>query len=124
MVDIRYGGTLLKQISLLDNRCAKSSRVWNASYLEIGGLKEKLLAALRGGIKLVLIPEANAKDLQEIPENVKSGLEIVPVRWIDQVLELALVSQPVPLPDEEPVEAVAAVGVVVVDPVAPETLKH
>lgn len=41
MVDIRYGGTLLKQISLLDNRCAKSSRVWNASYLEIGGLKEK-----------------------------------------------------------------------------------
>jgi ATP-dependent Lon protease len=91
---------------------------------EIGGLKEKLLAALRGGIKLVLIPEANAKDLQEIPENVKSGLEIVPVRWIDQVLELALVSQPVPLPDEEPVEAVPAVGVVVVDPVAPETLKH
>jgi ATP-dependent Lon protease len=91
---------------------------------EIGGLKEKLLAALRGGIKLVLIPEANAKDLQEIPENVKSGLEIVPVRWIDQVLELALVSQPVPLPDEDPVEVVAAVGAVVVEPVAPETLKH
>ncbi len=91
---------------------------------EIGGLKEKLLAALRGGIKLVLIPEANAKDLQEIPENVKSGLEIVPVRWIDQVLELALVSQPVPLPDEDPAEVVAAVGAVVVEPVAPETLKH
>jgi len=58
---------------------------------------------LRGGIKTVLIPEQNAKDLQDIPENVKNGLEIVPVRWIDQVLELALESQPVPLPDEEPV---------------------
>ncbi|MDO9358126.1 MAG: endopeptidase La [Polaromonas sp.] len=71
----------------------------------IGGLKEKLLAALRGGIKTVLIPEENAKDLQEIPENVKSGLEIVPVKWIDQVLQLALVHQPVPLPEEEPVVA-------------------
>ena len=56
----------------------------------IGGLKEKLLAALRGGIKTVLIPEENAKDLQEIPENVKNGLEIVPVKWIDKVLEVAL----------------------------------
>ena len=68
----------------------------------IGGLKEKLLAALRGGIKTVLIPEENAKDLQEIPENVKSGLEIVPVKWIDKVLEVALERQPTPLPDEEP----------------------
>ena len=68
---------------------------------EIGGLKEKLLAALRGGIKTVLIPEQNAKDLQDIPENVKNGLEIVPVRWIDKVLELALESQPVPLPEED-----------------------
>jgi ATP-dependent Lon protease len=67
----------------------------------IGGLKEKLLAALRGGIKTVLIPEENAKDLQDIPENVKNGLEIVPVRWIDKVLEVALESMPVPLPDEE-----------------------
>jgi ATP-dependent Lon protease len=71
----------------------------------IGGLKEKLLAALRGGIKTVLIPEENVKDLQEIPENVKNGLEIVPVKWIDKVLELALVSMPVPLPDEEVVDA-------------------
>ena len=60
----------------------------------IGGLKEKLLAALRGGIKTVLIPEENAKDLQEIPENVKNGLEIVPVKWIDKVLEVALERQP------------------------------
>jgi ATP-dependent Lon protease len=71
----------------------------------IGGLKEKLLAALRGGIKTVLIPEENVKDLQEIPENVKNGLEIVPVKWIDKVLELALVTMPVPLPDEEVVPA-------------------
>ncbi len=68
---------------------------------EIGGLKEKLLAAHRGGIKTVLIPEENAKDLQDIPENVKSHLEIVPVKWIDQVLELALETVPQALPDED-----------------------
>jgi ATP-dependent Lon protease len=68
----------------------------------IGGLKEKLLAAHRGGIRTVLIPEENVKDLQEIPENAKSNLEIVPVRWIDRVLEVALESIPVPLPEEEP----------------------
>jgi ATP-dependent Lon protease len=67
----------------------------------IGGLKEKLLAALRGGIKTVLIPQDNAKDLQEIPDNVKSGLEIVPVKWIDQVLQVALERQPVALPDDD-----------------------
>ncbi len=71
----------------------------------IGGLKEKLLAALRGGIKTVLIPEENVKDLQEIPENVKNGLEIVPVRWIDKVLEIALEKMPTPLPDDVPVTA-------------------
>jgi len=71
----------------------------------IGGLKEKLLAAHRGGIKTVLIPEENAKDLQEIPENVKNQLEIVPVKWIDRVLELALESVPQPLPDEEVAKA-------------------
>jgi ATP-dependent Lon protease len=74
----------------------------------IGGLKEKLLAALRGGIKTVIIPEENAKDLQEIPENVKNGLEIVPVKWIDQVLQIALVHQPVPLPEDDPAVAAAA----------------
>ncbi|KEH07044.1 DNA-binding protein [Delftia tsuruhatensis] len=67
----------------------------------IGGLKEKLLAALRGGIKTVLIPEENVKDLQEIPDNVKSGLEIIPVKWIDQVLKVALERVPEPLSDEE-----------------------
>ena len=77
----------------------------------IGGLKEKLLAALRGGVKTVLIPEENVKDLQEIPENAKSQLEIVPVRWIERVLEIALESAPTPLPDEdEPAKVVAGVS--------------
>src|SRR6266699_26412 len=64
--------------------------------LVIGGLKEKLLAAHRGGIKTVLIPEENVKDLAEIPDNIKNRLEILPVKWIDQVLELALERQPEP----------------------------
>ena len=77
--------------------------------LAIGGLKEKLLAAHRGGIKTVLIPEENVKDLAEIPDNVKNHLEIVPVRWIDKVLEVALERAPQPLPDETPMqEAVVA----------------
>ncbi len=69
--------------------------------LPIGGLKEKLLAAHRGGIKTVLIPEENVKDLAEIPGNVKNHLEIIPVRWIDRVLEVALQDMPTPLSDEE-----------------------
>ena len=64
--------------------------------LPIGGLKEKLLAALRGGIKHILIPKDNVKDLEEIPENVKTGLTIHPVKWIDEVLALGLESQPTP----------------------------
>ncbi len=68
--------------------------------LQIGGLKEKLLAAHRGGIKIVLIPEQNLRDLADIPSNVKNALEIIPVRWIDKVLELALARAPVPLADE------------------------
>jgi ATP-dependent Lon protease len=75
--------------------------------LSIGGLKEKLLAAHRGGIKTVLIPEQNVKDLIEIPDNVKNGLEIIPVRWIDKVLEIALSSRPQALP--EPTEEVGGV---------------
>ena len=67
--------------------------------LPIGGLKEKLLAAVRGGIRTALIPEENVKDLAEIPENIKNVLEIVPVKWIDQVLEHALERVPEPLPE-------------------------
>jgi ATP-dependent Lon protease len=74
----------------------------------IGGLKEKLLAAHRGGIKTVMIPEENVKDLQDIPENVKDQLEIVPVRWIDRVLEVALESYPQALPEEEVAAAAVA----------------
>jgi ATP-dependent Lon protease len=74
--------------------------------LPIGGLKEKLLAALRGGIRTVIIPEENAKDLAEIPANVTEGLEIRPVRWIDEVLDLAL-ERPIGLP-AKPGKAVGA----------------
>ena len=69
--------------------------------LPIGGLKEKLLAAQRGGIKTVMIPEENVKDLADIPDNVKNTLEIIPVRWIDRVLEVALQDAVTPLSDEE-----------------------
>jgi len=67
--------------------------------LPIGGLKEKLLAAHRGGIKTVIIPEENKRDLKEIPENIKADLDIHPVKWIDEVLELALKTKPIPLVD-------------------------
>lgn len=79
----------------------------------IGGLKEKLLAALRGGIKTALIPEENVKDLQELPDVVRNGLEIIPVKWFDQVLKHALVRQPVALTEDDVI--VAATPVVTVD---------
>lgn len=74
----------------------------------IGGLKEKLLAALRGGISTVIIPQENTKDLQEIPDNVKEGLKIVPVKWIDEVLALALEQQPQPAGEGATAEAPTA----------------
>jgi ATP-dependent Lon protease len=77
--------------------------------LPIGGLKEKLLAALRGGIKRVLIPEENAKDLVEIPDSVKSGLEIIPVSRMDEVLPYALIRKPEPIEWDEAAAAAAAV---------------
>jgi ATP-dependent Lon protease len=76
--------------------------------LPIGGLKEKLLAAHRGGIKTVLIPDENVKDLAEIPDNIKGNLNIKPVKWIDEVLQIALVSQPVPLVAATPAAPVEA----------------
>jgi ATP-dependent Lon protease len=69
--------------------------------LAIGGLKEKLLAAHRGGIKTVLIPHENEKDLEEIPNNIKGKLEILPVKWIDEVLEKALVHSPISIPQKD-----------------------
>jgi ATP-dependent Lon protease len=80
----------------------------------IGGLKEKLLAALRGGIKTVLIPEENKKDLSDIPDNVKSAMNIVPVQWIDKVLEIALERSPQPLIIEEPLSSVVSTDNLVV----------
>jgi ATP-dependent Lon protease len=82
-------------------------------------LKEKLLAAHRGGIKMVLIPEENVKDLVEIPDNIKNRLDIHPIKWIDTALELALERKPQPLPDQP---AAAAP----VPPLAPaaEAVKH
>lgn len=70
--------------------------------LAIGGLKEKLLAAHRGGIKTVIIPEENERDLKEIPENIKQDLQIKPVKWIDEVLQIALQYAPEPLADAAP----------------------
>jgi ATP-dependent Lon protease len=69
--------------------------------LPIGGLKEKLLAAHRGGIKTVIIPDENKRDLKEIPENIKADLEICPVKWIDEVLQIALKFSPEPLTEEQ-----------------------
>jgi ATP-dependent Lon protease len=78
--------------------------------MPIGGLKEKLLAALRGGIKTVLIPEENTRDLPEIPDNVKAGLEIIPVKHVSEVLKLALVRQPEPVIWDEEAEEAAALA--------------
>jgi ATP-dependent Lon protease len=78
--------------------------------LPIGGLKEKLLAAHRGGIKTVLIPDENQKDLVEIPDNIKGNLEIKPVKWIDEVLTIALTQQPGMAAVEPPTPATAAAG--------------
>jgi len=78
--------------------------------LPIGGLKEKLLAALRGGVKKVLIPEENAKDLADIPDNVKSGMEIVPVSRMDEVIKHALVREPTPIEWKEVIDAQAPVS--------------
>jgi ATP-dependent Lon protease len=78
--------------------------------MPIGGLKEKLLAALRGGITTVLIPEENTRDLPEIPDNVKAGLNIIAVKHVSEVLKLALVRQPEPIEWDEEAEEAAALA--------------
>jgi ATP-dependent Lon protease len=92
--------------------------------LAIGGLKEKLLAALRGGIKTVLIPEENAKDLPEIPDNVKAGLTIIPVSHVKEVLKLALVRQPEPVEWDEAAEEAAAAAAKAAGGTAPSQIAH
>jgi ATP-dependent Lon protease len=91
--------------------------------LAIGGLKEKLLAAHRGGIKTVMIPDENVKDLVDIPDNVKNRLEIIPVKWIDKVLDIALERRPVPL-SEAVVAAAAALPPAEEKPGSPAAVKH
>ena len=93
--------------------------------LPIGGLKEKLLAAVRGGIRLALIPEENVKDLAEIPDTIKNRIEIVPVKWIDKVLELALERAPEPLPElVAPADPVAALPVKEAEANSSGLIKH
>ena len=78
--------------------------------LPIGGLKEKLLAARRGGIKTVIIPKENERDLKEVPDNIKQDLTIKAVKWIDEVLAIALESMPEPLSDEDYLASSVAAG--------------
>jgi len=101
--------SVLTQIPVRKDIAMTGEVTLRGNALAIGGLKEKLLAALRGGIKTVLIPEENAKDLTEIPDNVKAGLTIIPVTHVREVLKHALVRQPEPIIwDEEAEEAAAA----------------
>ena len=91
----------LTGIAVRSNVAMTGEITLRGEVLPIGGLKEKLLAALRGGIEIVLIPSENERELIEIPKNIKQNLDIRPVRWIDEVLELALQKMPGPLPERE-----------------------
>ncbi|MBM3346503.1 MAG: endopeptidase La [Betaproteobacteria bacterium] len=104
MVSVLTGIPVLADVSMTGEITLRGE------ILPIGGLKEKLLAAHRGEVKTVLIPEENLKDLADIPENVKNQLEIVPVKWIEQVLERALERQPEPLREGAAVAAIAPVA--------------
>ncbi len=92
--------------------------------MPIGGLKEKLLAALRGGIKTVLIPEENEKDLADIPDNVKEGLEIIPVKHVSEVLKQALVEEPEPIEWDEAAEEAAAATAKAAESSGPSATAH
>ncbi len=100
--------SVLTQIPVRKDIAMTGEVTLRGNVLAIGGLKEKLLAALRGGVKTVLIPEENAKDLPEIPDNVKNGLEIIPVSHVSEVLNHALVRQPEPIEWDEAAEEAAA----------------
>jgi len=91
----------LTQIPVRSDVAMTGEITLRGQVLPIGGLKEKLLAAHRGGVKIVVIPDENERDLKEIPDNIKEALEIRPVKWIDEVLEIALERMPVPMTDEE-----------------------
>lgn len=93
--------SVLTGIPVLSTVAMTGEITLRGQVLPIGGLKEKLLAAHRGGIKTVVIPDENRRDLKEIPENIKADLEIKPVKWIDEVLEIALERRPESISDEE-----------------------
>jgi ATP-dependent Lon protease len=92
--------SVLTQIPVRADVAMTGEITLRGQVLRIGGLKEKLLAAHRGNIRTVIIPEENERDLAEIPDNIKDDLDIKPVRWIDQVLEYALQYQPTPKPKQ------------------------
>ena len=100
--------SVLTQIPVKKDIAMTGEVTLRGNVLAIGGLKEKLLAALRGGIKTVLIPQENEKDLPEIPDNVKDGLEIIPVAHVRDVLTHALVRKPEPIEWDEIAEEKAA----------------
>jgi ATP-dependent Lon protease len=100
--------SVLTQIPVRKDIAMTGEVTLRGNALAIGGLKEKLLAALRGGIKTVLIPKENEKDLPEIPDNVKQGLQIIPVSHVSEVLKLALVRDPEPVEWDEAAEEEAA----------------
>jgi ATP-dependent Lon protease len=93
--------SVLTQIPVRSEVAMTGEITLRGEVLPIGGLKEKLLAAHRGGITTVVIPKENERDLKEIPENIKADLDIHPVKWIDEVLEIALETMPEPLSDED-----------------------
>ena len=103
--------SVLTQIPVRKDIAMTGEITLRGRVLPIGGLKEKLLAALRGGVKTVLIPIDNAKDLADIPENVKSALEIIPVSTVDEVIKHALVAEPVKIPWTDSDEA-ALTGII------------
>ncbi len=116
--------SVLTQIPVRKDIAMTGEVTLRGNVLAIGGLKEKLLAALRGGIKTVLIPEENAKDLPEIPDNVKAGLEIIPVSHVREVLRHALVRQPEPVVWDEAAEEAAAKAAIADKPDAAGAVAH
>ncbi|MGI9507562.1 MAG: S16 family serine protease, partial [Geminicoccaceae bacterium] len=109
--------SVLTKIPVKANLAMTGEITLRGRVLPIGGLKEKLLAALRGGIKTVLIPKENEKDLADIPENVKKGLKIIPVAEADDVLKLALTKRPEPVEWTE-VDTDSVAGSAAEDPAA------
>ncbi|GGH60091.1 endopeptidase La [Frigidibacter albus] len=116
--------SVLTQIPVRKDIAMTGEVTLRGNALPIGGLKEKLLAALRGGIKTVFIPIENAKDLPEIPDNVKAGLEIIPVSHVREVLAKALVRQPEPVEWDEVAEEAAAAARAAARPNDPAQIAH